>query len=72
MEWEMSNWKGYNWTINFTEDDPACSYNLPQLQKLPCAHVITTCARERDCANITTYSLCASCYTMENFNKTYA
>jgi len=39
---------------------------------LSCAPVITTYAKERDCANIITYSLCAPLYTVENYSKAYA
>ena len=41
----------------------------PKLQR---AHVITACAKERDCVNISTYSLCAPWYTVENCSKAYA
>ena len=56
--------------INLTENRPTCSCNLLQLQKLPCVHVITACAL--DCANISTYILCAQWYTEDNYNKIYA
>ena len=61
----MANKEGYTCTINLIEDDPICSCNLPQFQKLPCPHVTATCAKERDCTNISTCSLCASWYTVE-------
>jgi len=43
--------------INLTENRPTCSCNLLQLQKLPCAHVIATRVKKKDCANINTYFL---------------
>ena len=49
-----------------------CSCYLSQLQKLSCEHVISTCAKERDCANIIIYSLCASWYTVKNYYRAYA
>ena len=58
-EWEVSNRKEYSCIVNLTEDGSACPCNLSQLQKFPNAHVIASCAKDRDCANIGTYSLCA-------------
>ena len=70
-EWEVSNKKRYNCIVNLTENEFTRSCNLPQLQKMPCAHVIAACAKKRDCANISTYSLCALWYNVENYSKTY-
>jgi len=69
-EWELSNREGYTCTVNLTKDGSTCSCNLLQLQKLPCAHVITAYAQ--DCANISIFILCAQWYTEDNYNKIYA
>ena len=49
--------EGYMCIVNLTKDGPTYSYNLPQLQKLPCAHVIAAYAQEKYYANISTYLL---------------
>ena len=57
--------------VNLTEDEPTCSYNLPQPQKLACAHIIASCAQEKDFANIITFFLCAQWCNMDNYSKVY-
>ena len=57
--------------VNLTEDELTCSYNLPQLQKLACAHIIASCAQEKDFANIITFFLCAQLYNVDNYSKAY-
>jgi len=69
IEWEVSNREGYICTVNLTEDGLTYFCNLPQLQKFPCADVIAACAKERDCANISTYFVYAPWYTVENTVK---
>jgi len=62
----------YTCIVKLTDKSPTCSCNIPQLQKLPCEHVIATYAKKKGCANISMYSLCALLYTVENYSKTYA
>ena len=54
-EWVVANREGYICTVNLIELGPTCSCNLPQLQKMPRAHVIAACAN--DCVNISTYAI---------------
>ena len=71
-EWEVSSQKGYTFTVIITEGELYCTCNLPQLQKLPCAHVIAACSNESSCTDISTYSLCAFWYSVDNYCKFYA
>jgi len=59
-EWEVLSREGYIYTVTIKEGKPYCTCNLPQLQKLSCAHVIAACSKESGCANRSTYSLCTS------------
>ena len=40
--------------------------------QIPCTHVIASCANDKDCANTNTYTMCAKCYTVESYSKSYA
>ena len=71
-EWEVSTREEYTCTVTLREGEPYCICNLPQLQKLPCAHVNAACSKESACANISTYSLWASWYSVDNYHKSYA
>ena len=71
-EWEVLTREGYTCTVTLREGEPYCTCNLPQLQKLSCAHIIVSCSKESDCANISTYSLCASWYSVNNYHKSSA
>ena len=68
----MANGDGYTCTVKLTDNGPTCTCSIPQLEKLPCKHVIATCAKEKGCASISMYSKCAWWYTMENYTETYA
>ena len=71
-EWEVSTREGYTCTVTLREVESYCTCNLPQLQKLSCVYVIAACSKESGCANINTYSLCASWYSVNNYCKSYA
>ena len=68
----MADREGYTCTVKLTDNDPTYTCNIPQLEKLPREHVIVACAKEKGCAKISTCSLCAWWYIVENYTETYA
>ena len=72
VEWEASTREGYTCTVTVREGEPYCTCNIPQLQKLRCAHVIAACFKERGCANISTHSFCVPWHYVDTYRKSYA
>ena len=72
VEWEVSTREGYTCTVTLREGESYYTCNLPQLQKLSCAHVIAACSKEGGCTNISTYVSCASWYSVDYYRKSCA
>ena len=48
-----------------------CSCDIPQLQHLPCAHVMAACSNQGFGANLSFIPYCAPWYRVKNYQRAY-
>ncbi|XP_020242978.1 uncharacterized protein LOC109821202 [Asparagus officinalis] len=70
-EWEVTDKHGHNYTVNLGGAHCTCTCNIPELQKLPCPHVIAVTSKQSGGANISYYTYASEWYQSSNYREAY-
>ncbi|XP_020245215.1 uncharacterized protein LOC109823346 [Asparagus officinalis] len=70
-EWQVHDYDGI-YTVKLFDVDCTCTCNIPQLQKIPCAHVLAASSNQLGGARIPYNRYCSPWYSTIHYRKTYS
>jgi len=70
-EWQVIHYFGDEYKVTIEGNNYSSTCNIPLLQKLPCAHVMTVCSAQASGANRAHHDFASQWYTIDSYKGAY-